>query len=169
MKHCSKCNQTKNFDEFYTRSNGVGYRPWCKDCFKSYTSSWTASNKKQKAKTTKEWQQNNKEKKYASNKRWVSKNKPHMNNLCATYRAKKRFATPKWANKEKIAFEYELASWCTKVMGVQYEVDHIVPINSKIVCGLHNEFNLMVIPAMANQSKGNRHWPDMPKGDFYAA
>lgn len=46
--------------------------------------------------------------------------------------------------------------------GRKFQVDHIVPLQSKIVCGLHNEFNLRVIPASVNGSKGNRFWPFMP-------
>ena len=66
-------------------------------------------------------------------------------------------ATPKWANLEAIREIYAFAS---AVPGVH--VDHIVPLNSKIVCGLHCEANLQLLPAHANMSKGNRFWPDMP-------
>ena len=41
-------------------------------------------------------------------------------------------------------------------------VDHIVPLNSPIVCGLHNEFNLQIIPPATNYHKSNNYWPDMP-------
>lgn len=34
-------------------------------------------------------------------------------------------------------------------------------MNSKIVCGLHVEHNLQVVPAAYNMLKGNRIWPDM--------
>jgi hypothetical protein len=41
-------------------------------------------------------------------------------------------------------------------------VDHVVPLKSPLVCGLHCEANLELIPANDNFRKGNRHWPDMP-------
>ena len=59
---------------------------------------------------------------------------------------------------------YDLAARKTalKTGGVdRWEVDHIVPLQSPIVCGLHVEHNLQVIPASKNRSKHNRHWPDM--------
>lgn len=71
-------------------------------------------------------------------------------------------ATPKWANLVAIREIYEACEKITKDTGVVHHVDHIVPLTSKIVCGLHNEFNLMVLPALDNIKKGNRHWPDMP-------
>lgn len=45
--------------------------------------------------------------------------------------------------------------------GISFEVDHVVPLVSPYVCGLHNAFNLAVIPAIVNRSKGNRWWPGM--------
>lgn len=74
-------------------------------------------------------------------------------------------ATPKWANQFFIEEIYDLAARRTaiKAGGIErWSVDHIVPIISKIVCGLHVENNLRVIPASENSVKGNRFWPDMP-------
>ncbi|NTX18012.1 hypothetical protein [Burkholderia cepacia] len=77
-------------------------------------------------------------------------------------------ATPQWANRERILEIKEHARFLTFETGVQYSVDHIVPlrgVNSAgevIVCGLHWEGNLQVMPLVDNKAKGNRWWPDMP-------
>ena len=44
-----------------------------------------------------------------------------------------------------------------------FEVDHVVPIRSKIVCGLNVPANMQLLHKSLNSSKGNRHWPDMPE------
>lgn len=79
----------------------------------------------------------------------------------AKVRATKKRATPSWADFSKIEIEYSLAAWCSKVMNDSYHVDHIVPLNSKYVCGLHVHDNLRVIHGIENIKKGNRVWPDM--------
>ena len=77
------------------------------------------------------------------------------------YKAKRRStelkATPPWANHDAIRAYYTLAA---AVPGTH--VDHIVPLVSELVCGLHCETNLQLLPASENMSKGNRKWPDMP-------
>lgn len=71
-------------------------------------------------------------------------------------------AQPKWADSSKILEIYRLRDSLSLSTGVEHHVDHIVPLTSDIVCGLHNEFNLQVLPASDNLKKHNRHWPDMP-------
>lgn len=70
-------------------------------------------------------------------------------------------ATPQWADQEKIRRIYEMRDIATAMTGIQHHVDHLVPLNSDRVCGLHVENNLQVSPALDNISKGNRSWPDM--------
>lgn len=47
--------------------------------------------------------------------------------------------------------------------GLKHDIDHVVPLISDIVCGLHVEANLSVIPASVNRGKRNRYWPNMPE------
>ena len=44
----------------------------------------------------------------------------------------------------------------TSQTGIKHEVDHIIPLQSPFVCGLHVEYNLQVITAKMNRSKGNK-------------
>jgi 5-methylcytosine-specific restriction endonuclease McrA len=75
----------------------------------------------------------------------------------AWYRARNAAATPAWANLQAIALVYMRA----RLHGL--EVDHIVPINHPLVCGLHVEHNLQLLDGDANRAKGNLWWPDMPE------
>lgn len=77
-------------------------------------------------------------------------------------KARKLHATPSWANHFFISEAYSLAKLREACCGGKWEVDHIVPLQSKRVCGLHAETNLRVILSTANRAKSNLRWPDMP-------
>ena len=79
-----------------------------------------------------------------------------MRAACARRRAAKLNATPAWADRQAIAAVYAEAA--AKGM----HVDHIVPLKSKLVCGLHVPWNLQVLPGPENIRKSNRFWPGMP-------
>jgi len=81
----------------------------------------------------------------------------------AMRRSAKLQATPAWANQFFIREAYHLAKLRTKMLGYPWHVDHIVPLQSPLVCGLHVEHNLQVIPGSDNIAKRNYHWPDMPR------
>lgn len=69
----------------------------------------------------------------------------------AEYRAKKIQATPKWLTAEQKQEIKEIYSKCPK----DHCVDHIIPLRGEQVCGLHVPWNLQILPARINESKGN--------------
>lgn len=81
----------------------------------------------------------------------------------AASRAKQLNATPWWIDRGAIEDVYALAELMSRLLGEPYEVDHIVPLRSKKVCGMHVPWNLRVISRKENSAKSNKHWPGMPK------
>ncbi len=114
---------------------------------------------------TAEYRKNNKEKMKKWIADWGKVNPGKIRGYQMSRKLAKINAYPKWANDFFIEEIYDLASRRTKLKtgGIDtWHVDHIVPLRSKLVCGLHVHNNLQVIPSSVNSAKGNRHWPDMP-------
>lgn len=67
------------------------------------------------------------------------------------HNAQKLQATPSWANPDLMHSFYRMASV------FNLEVDHIIPLQSKTVCGLHVQHNLQLLTREQNSRKGNRY------------
>ena len=73
--------------------------------------------------------------------------------LNANRRAQKIQATPRWYNFKEVDVIYKEA----RSLGEDYHVDHIVPLQGKLVCGLHCKDNLQILTAVDNLKKSNKH------------
>lgn len=189
MKTCTQCGAIKDPIEFYR--NGPKFHSHCKTCHKAKTDAYQRANKEEHYQATVRWKTKNEDKIKVYQKRTRIKHADKMREGKAAYRATikeltaqqwqawakenpeklrakdmkrkaaKLQAIPKWADAEKIEEFYFAADFLGQVTGDWYHVDHIVPLQSKLVCGLHTEQNLQVLPASDNLRKSNRHWPDM--------
>jgi uncharacterized protein YdaU (DUF1376 family) len=97
--------------------------------------------------------------KQAKASHWGAKlTKAQRCHIQANRNAAKLNATPSWLSKaqhEEIASIYAKAALRTAETGIKHEVDHVIPLRGKLVCGLHAPWNLRVIEAYKNRQKSN--------------
>lgn len=164
MKHCYKCNTCKDESLFgKNRSKLDGLATECNDCKRAMDRDYAARHREEAKQKASTWYYSNKEyaleKHRVTSKKWRTENKDKNSAKATRYRASKLNATPKWLTKEhnkQIESFYWLAQLQYELTDTKYHVDHIVPLKGKTVCGLHVPWNLQVLEAVDNISKGNR-------------
>ncbi len=172
---CKACNtadssawQVANKERYLTR-----YKEWAeknRDKTRANSKNWNARNRgfhhvRQKElhgqeavnKRSRTWATKNRQRARAIKSAWKKKNLDWLCASAAKRRAALLMAIPTWADFNVVRSIYQEAK---KQAGMH--VDHIVPLISPLVCGLHWEGNLRIIPDVENYSKNNRYWPDMP-------
>lgn len=170
MKICNVCRESKPFTEFFRcKAFNDGFDYTCKVCSKTRTKAWAEKNGERVREIRRESARKNYDptRKALGFSRWYAKSKDNgayarMVVRGSARRAIEKRATPAWANQFFMAEIYDLAHRRTKVTGSLWHTDHIIPLKSDLVCGLHVEHNLACIPAFTNLSKHNRSWPNMP-------
>ena len=161
-KHCLMCGETKPPSEFHknrVRKDGLNQR--CKPCAKKYRDEWYKKNKESQKKRRARYRIKNKERIKQYNAQYRRANRGTRNAEKAKRRATKKQATPFWADQTAIKKFYILAAKANEgfsALGIneQLQVDHIVPLQSDVVCGLHVPNNLQLLTASENASKNNK-------------
>jgi hypothetical protein len=160
MIPCSICKEVKPHINFHKNSSSKrGYDSRCISCKKSKrdTERQTAEYREWDAIRIRLWALNNPE------KHAVARN---------IRRTKEEQQIASWTrnNREElmaISGVYKQAKELRESYGFPFHVDHIVPLNSKFVCGLTCLNNLEPLSAEVNHAKGNRYWPDMQENLDY--
>ena len=97
---------------------------------------------------------------------WKKNNLTQVRADTKARRRKHRQATPLWLTrrqKSEIRQIYQIAITMSQTTGEQYVVDHIVPLRSDVVCGLHVPWNLRVMTQEENLKKSNKLLDTPPK------
>ena len=92
-------------------------------------------------------------------KQWYRDHPEIANAKNARRRAALMNATPAWLTRDhllEIQKFYRDAQRKARATGIEHHVDHIVPLKSSIVCGLHVPWNLQVLTGSENSRKRNK-------------
>ena len=92
----------------------------------------------------------------ASRDAWRAANEGRLKELQQRRRAAKTRQTPKWGDRAAMIEIYAQARSLTKLTGIEFHVDHVVPLQGRRVRGLHVEHNLQILTKYENQKKLNR-------------
>lgn len=184
LQVCPKCKEIGPF--YTTRQSLAIYRVWCIPCVKkdraekyprvraarhrqyernkthvaaitrayrkahphiyaAASAKFRAANPDKVGQTNSTWRMKNPDKVRANRKRQAPK-----------YKAALRRASVVWADAAAVEKFYAEAARLTTETNVRHEVDHVEPLRGKLICGLHCEFNLRVVPRSINRRKSNK-------------
>ncbi len=185
MKTCNRCSEAKDI-ECFAKNGKLGRHPVCKVCRaeierlrriaepdrirglerariardpaskkaaikRHYEANRAARLEKEKIRYT---QKSEQIKQRAAEYRAANKDKVRAWN--GTRRAIQRLAMPPWADRSEIARIYKEASRKWAETGIPHHVDHVIPLQGRLVCGLHVPGNLQVLTQEDNLKKGAR-------------
>lgn len=179
IKTCTICGIDKSISDYYIKPNGVFVYHYCKSCVskkkheyrnsdynrvRSLEDNWRKDNKEKCLSYYKKYRESNKEICNYRTRRYYTNNIDEQRNRISNKRAKRLQRMPSWLSSEdisKIKSIYKMAHNLSEKTGILHHVDHIVPLQGKHVSGLHVPWNLQVISAFENLSKGNSFDEDM--------
>ena len=145
-----KENQKRIAREWYLRN---------RELTKARAKAWAEANPDRRQEILAKNREEHREERNAYNRAWFAENSDKR----AAYEAKRRATllqrTPQWLTEDDlwmIEQAYDLAKARTEMLGFEWHVDHVVPLQGKRVSGLHTPSNLAVIPGAENCRKNSR-------------
>lgn len=157
---CKECNRKRCLARFvelpekYKEASRKNYID-NKDRYLSAAKTWSEKNKEKRSDISRQYVLKNPKQRYETSKKHRLNNPGMYAAHFKLRQQRKNMALSGWANLVAMEAIYIECARITKETGIKHHVDHFYPLKSDIVCGLHNEFNLRIIPAKDNLSKGN--------------
>lgn len=172
MKKCNGCNQEKLANEFHKGNGSLGLKSRCKICCKLSYKVNSKEYKKQYYETNliasrlsrAEYNHRNIDARNKYSKEYDRRHRAAKTARENARRAKKLNATPKWLTKVQlgqIKGIYGVSNLISKLFDYKLHVDHITPLQGRIVSGLHVPWNLQILLGEDNVRKGNRFLNDL--------
>ena len=181
-KVCTHCKIDKPLSEYDVRFDKQRDQhricTYCKECRKKkiraydkknrdkkrlYNSQYKEKNRLKLQEAARKYHKDNRDRILAYQRHWRKVNPDKVAEARFSRRDNFQKARPEWLTPEmekRVEEVYNLARDCRITTGEEYEVDHIIPIKAKGICGLHVPWNLQVLPKDVNRAKSNRYDPD---------
>lgn len=166
MKTCNFCRIEKSKADFYKKAGARdGLSWWCRACHKEkmraayHALAADPMYREVERQRVRSFWQANPTKRAEADKKYARNNRAQITAKLVKRRTEKIRRTPAWLSEDDlwmIAQAYELARLRTQAFGFEWHVDHVIPLQGKLVSGLHVPHNLQVIPARANRNKSNK-------------
>lgn len=133
-KKCTGCSELLSLNNYSKNTEAPdGYSYYCKDCRSIMRKAFTTNNPEY-------------------SKQDYINNKSEYIARAIKYKTRRELATPPWANLDVISRIYDCAEG--------YHVDHVIPLQGDLVCGLHVENNLQYLSVEENLCKSNKFITD---------
>ena len=129
----------------------------CCKCANAIANKTKAKNRPKYVATSSAWARDNPSKVADYQRRRNAKYPAKRNLLTANYRSAKDARQPKWLKPIDLLEMESVYTYCSALrsVGLDYHVDHIVPLRGETVSGLHVPWNLQLLSGRENMSKGN--------------